>query len=120
MSLQLFGFHGRSHDFAATRANLPLDDCVFLLDFSRPLKKLRWFGVVNQWLGITIGLLIPVVHQSEQSGGYVISVRRGEPYFSDIQELWRKHYGSTRTLTASPIDGLELIADFGKHFPEDC
>lgn len=121
MALQLFGFHGHPHNFAVTKADLPLEDCVFFLDFSRPLEKVRWFGVVNKWLGITIGLLVPVVYQSEQSGGFVIGVNRGEPYFSDIQKLWRKHYRSTRTLVASSfgeLGELEVIAQFGKHFPE--
>lgn len=120
MTLQLFGFHERPHDFAATKADLPLEECVFLLDFSRPLKRLRWLGIANEWLGITTGLFVPVMHQSEQSGGFVISVRRGDPYFVDIQRLWKEHRGLQRTLVVSPIDGLELVADFGRHFPEDC
>ncbi len=37
MALQLFGFHGRSHDFAVTKADLPLEDCVFLLGGSGAL-----------------------------------------------------------------------------------
>jgi len=41
MALRLFGFQGHPHDFAATKAGLPLEDCVFLLDFSRPLGRLR-------------------------------------------------------------------------------
>jgi hypothetical protein len=77
MALQLFGFHERPHDYAATKADVPLEDCVFLLDFSRPLEKLRWLGAHNKWVGITVGLFVPVVHQAEQSGGYVISVSRG-------------------------------------------
>ena len=120
MALQLFGFHGRPHDFAVTKADVPLEDCVFLLDFSRPLGKRRWLGVLNKWVGFTVGLLVPVVHQAEQSGGYVFSVRRGEPYFVDIPDLWKKHYGLKRTQVATPAGGLDIIADFARHFPEDC
>lgn len=120
MALQLFRFHGRPHDFAVTKANVPLEDCVFLLDFSRPLGRLRWLGTVNKWVGITVGLLVPVVHHAEQAGGYIISVHRGEPYFSEISNLWKEHYGSKRTLVATPIGGLDIIADFANHFPEDC
>jgi len=120
MALQLFGFHERPHDFAATKAGVPLEDCVFLLDFSRPLGRLRWLGALNKWVGITVGLLVPVVHQAEQSGGYVISIRRGEPYFIDIPNLWKKNYGLKRTLVATPIGGLDIIANFARHFPDDC
>lgn len=122
MALQLFGFHGRPHDFAATKADVPLEECAFLLDFSRPLGRLRWlgFGKLNRWVGVTVGLAVPVVHQAEQSGGYQISVPRGAPYFTDIPKLWKKHYGSSRSLVAEPIGGLNIIADFATHFPEDC
>jgi len=37
MALQLFGFHGRPHDFAVTKADLPLEDCVFILGGSGAL-----------------------------------------------------------------------------------
>ena len=120
MALQLFGFHDRPHDFAVTKAGVPLEDCVFLLDFTRPLEKLRWLGVRNKYVGFTVGLFVPVVHQAEQSGGYVISVHRSESYFVDIAGLWKKHYGSKRTLLASSAGELEIIADFARHFPEDC
>ena len=120
MALQLFGFHERPHDFAATKADVLLKDCVFLLDFSRPLGRLRWLGALNKWVGFTVGLLVPVVHQAEQSGRYVISVRRGEPYFVDIPNLWKKHYGSKIAPVTTPIGGLDIIADFARHFPEDC
>lgn len=120
MGLHLFGFQERLHEVAITKSDFPVKDCVFLLDFSRPLKRVRWFGIVNRWLGITIGLHVPVAHLSEQSGGYTIGIRRGEPYFANLQELWVTHQGSTRTLVTSPVDGLEIVADFGRHFSEDC
>lgn len=119
MTIQLFGFHDRPHDFAVAKAEVSLEECLFLLDFSRPLERLRWFGAYNKWVGITIGLSVPVVHLAQQSGGYVISVSRGEPYFIDIQKLWKKHYGSKRTLVATPIDALSVAVDFINHFPED-
>jgi hypothetical protein len=120
MALQLFGFHTHPSAFAVTKASVPLEDCVFLLDFSRPLERLRWLGVHNKWVGVTVGLLVPVVHQAEQSGGYVFAMRRGEPYFLDIQDLWRKHRGSQRTMAVPPVGGLQIVADFANHFPEDC
>ena len=120
MALHIFGFHDRPHDFAATKTDAPLADCVFLLDFCRPLERLRWLGRVNKWIGPTIGLLVPVVHQSEQSGGYLISVHRGEPYFVDIPERWNRHGGSRRTLVTPSVGGLEIVTDFARHFPADC
>lgn len=120
MGLQLFGYHKRPHDIGVTKSNLPIQDCVFLLDFSRPLGKLRLFGIVNRWLGPTICLSVPVVHLSEDIGGYVISVQHNEPYFVDLQKLWSENRGYVRTSSMPPIDGLEMIADFGTHFSEDC
>ena len=43
-----------------------------------------------------------------------------EPYFIDIPNLWKKHYRFKRTLVATPIGGLAIVADFARHFPEGC
>ena len=118
MALQIFGFHTHPSAFAVTKADVTLEHCVFLLDFSRPLERLRWLGVHNKWIGITVGLGVPIVHKGEETGGYVFALSRGEPYFSDIQVLWRKHRGSPRTMMAPPIEPLQVVADFGRHFPE--
>jgi hypothetical protein len=122
MALTLFAFPGRPNDFAATKkAGVPAEECAFLLDFSRPLQRLRsLFGTRTKWAGITGGLLVPVVHLGQQSGEFVIGVSRGEPYFTDIQKLWKIHRGSRRTLVTPSVGGLSIVADFGRHFPEDC
>lgn len=120
MALTIYGLHAYPNDIAVTKVGASLEDCAFLLDFSRPLERLRWFGKVNKLIGPTIALVVPVVHHAEQSGGYVISVRRGEPYFVDLPKLWRQHYGSKRGLVSPPAGGLDIVADFGLHFPEDC
>ena len=65
-------------------------------------------------------MLVPVVHQGQDKGEFVIGVRRGQSYFEDIPKLWREHYGVTRSISSKPVDGLEIVADFGRHFPEDC
>jgi len=119
MSLTLFGFHDRPHDFAATKTGATLEECVFLLDFMRPLEWIRWFGVRNRWAGITVVLLVPVVHLGEVEGEFVISINRGEPYFEAIPKLWNRHYGIARTTRPKPVDPLEIVADFGRHFTED-
>ena len=120
MPLQIFGFHTHPSAFAVTKADATLERCVFLLDFSRPLERRRWLGVYNKWAGLTVALLVPVVHQGEQTGGYKFGVRRGQPYFDDIQDLWRKHRRSERTMMARPVEPSQIIADFANHFSEDC
>src|SRR5215470_14418259 len=118
--LTLFGFLERPHDFAATKIRAKRDDCEFLLDFSRPLERIRcWWGVANRWLGLTFVLLVPVVHQGQGKSEFVISVHRGQPYFECIPELWRDHHGAARSVRAKPADAIQIIADFGKHFPDD-
>lgn len=47
-------------------------------------------------------------------------VRRGQPYFEDIPKLWREYSGTRRHIRSVAVDGLEVVADFGRHFPEDC
>src|SRR4051812_8261571 len=106
MALTIFGFRDRPHDFAVTKAGAELGDCAFVLDFSRPLKRIRWLGVTNRWVGITVSLSVPVIHQGEDRGGYVVSLHRSEPYFADIPKLWRDHYGTRRSIRTDPADGF--------------
>ena len=54
--LTLFGFRDRPHDFAATKVGAAVEECVFILDFARPLERIRWLGVTNRWLGVTVVL----------------------------------------------------------------
>ena len=120
MPLQVFGFLTHPHAFAVTKADVTLDECVFLLDFSRPIERLRWLGIRNKWIGVTTGLLVPVVHQGEQHGGYVFGLHTGEPHFKDMQALWREHRGAPRSMRSEPVEPIQLIADFANHFSEDC
>jgi hypothetical protein len=115
MPLTIYGFHEHPHEFAATKVGAPLEDCVFVLDFSRPLKRVRWLR-----FGPTVGLLVPVVHIGEEAGGYVVGVHHDQPYFVDIPKYWKQHRRRTRTLRLPPVAPFQLIADFGRHFPEDC
>jgi hypothetical protein len=34
--------------------------------------------------------------------------------------MWKEHAGQIRSVIDPPIEGLELVADFGRHFPADC
>jgi hypothetical protein len=120
MALTVYGFRDRPHDFAVTKVGADLGDCAFVLDFNRTLQRIRWFGSTNRWLGPTVGLLVPVIHQGQEYGEFVIGLHRGEPYFLDIPAMWRKHRGTRRSICAEAADGIEIVVDFGRHFPEDC
>ena len=54
---------------------------VFLLDFSHPLKKRGRFGFV------VVALLVPVIHQGEKVGGFIIGCHADGPHFKDIQNV---------------------------------
>jgi hypothetical protein len=34
--------------------------------------------------------------------------------------LWKQHSGTSSSRTITEADGLEVVADFGRHFPNDC
>ncbi len=120
MSITIYGIHNYPHDFLVTEINAPLEQCAFLLDFGRKLERVRWLFGRNKWVGFTVGLIVPIVHLSESKGGYAIGVNLGEPYFADIQNLWKQHSGAISSRTITKIDGLEVITDFAKHFPNYC
>ena len=120
MSLTIYGIQNYPHDFLVTNVGAPLEQCAFLLHFGRKLERVRWLFGRNKWIGFTVGLLVPVVHLSERKGGFVIGVSRGEPYFTDILKLWKQHSGTSSSRTITEADGLEVVADFGRHFPNDC
>jgi hypothetical protein len=120
VALTLYGFPNHPQSFAVTKTNAPLDQCVFFLDFSRPLKRIRWLLGINKWVGVTVGLMVPIVHLGEEEGGYVFGVNRGEPYFADLLKLWKENYRVRRSFPVAPVDGLRVIADFATHFPQDC
>jgi len=120
MALQLFGFHEHPNDYAVTKIDVPLNECKFLLDFARPLRRIRWFGVFNSWVGPTLAWEVPVVHLTEQSGAFVIGVRRSDPYFFDLPRLWKEHSSAKRSLSLPPVGVLQIAADFGRHFADDC
>jgi hypothetical protein len=120
VSLTIYDIHGYPHNFAVTKIDAPLEQCAFLLDFGRKLERVRWLFGTNKWVRFTVGLIIPVVHLCEQKGDFVIGVNQGEPYFTEIQELWKQHTGTSSSRNITDPDGLEVVADFGRHFPSDC
>ena len=66
-----------------------------------------------------MGVFVPVVHQGEEAGRFVVGVERSDPHFADLLTLWGSHYPSKRTPPAKLADGLKVIADFARQFPED-
>ncbi len=120
MALTLYGFHDYPTAFAVTKIDAPLEDCTFLLDFQRPLRKVRSFGRPNFWIGRVIALAVPVVHVGEDVGGYIIIVNRDDGYFDNILALWKQHRGTPRVLRTKTDGGIQIAADFGTHFPQDC
>lgn len=119
MATQLFQFNAYPNDIAVTKTEF-VSDGVFFLDFSRPLERLRWFGVLNRWFGFTAALSVPVVHQGEHQGGFVVGVHRSDPYFEKVLALWKARYPSKRNPPDTEADGLKIIADFATQFPDDC
>lgn len=119
MALQLIKLHEYPNETAVTKISSVITEGAFFLDFSRPLKRIRWFGVHNNWFGFTVGLLVPVVHQGEHVGGYVIGVHLSDPYFADLQALWKANYPSKRTQPPTAVENLKIVVDFAAQFPED-
>ncbi|BEP44070.1 hypothetical protein [Variovorax sp. V15] len=115
MALQLLRLNAYPGRIAATKTGSVVPDGAFFLDFARPLKALRAFGI-----GPVTGFLVPVIHQGESRGGFVISVSRSEPYFVDLKPLWAHHQPGHKVAAAGNADNLAIVADFAAQFPEDC
>jgi hypothetical protein len=120
MALRLFVLPEYPDQFAATKIDCFIRHGVFFLDFSRPLKPLRKPGVLNRWFGSPIGLLVPLVHQGEETGEFVTGIHCSDPCFADLIALWKVRYRSRRTPPAQEDDADKIIADFSEQFPEDC
>lgn len=112
MALRLFKVETHPTRIAISDVDTFVIGGVFFLDFSRPLELRRWLGV-----GPAIGAFVPVVHEAEKAGGYVVGIERDNPYFSDIRELWRQRYPSPSPQPNSVAEPLKVVADFGAQFP---
>lgn len=80
---------------------------AFFLDFSRPLILRRYLGV-----GHVAGIFVPVIHEGEREGTYLVDVGRDNAYFEDVQELWRQRYPSP----AQPPEYFHRKQDVLAHF----
>jgi len=120
MTVHLRELENHPNQIAVSKIDSFVVDGAFFLDFSRPIEIYRWFGVPNRWFGFAVGLFVPVIHQGEQVGGFAISIHRSDPHFADVLALWKAHYPSRNTPPATVADGMTIVADFGRQFPNDC
>lgn len=118
MATLLFQVSENPIDIAITKTEF-ISGGLYFLDFSRPLERFRWFGVLNRWFGFTDTLIVPVVHQGESNGVFVVGVHRSDPYFKNVIALWKEYYPSKRNSPEIEADVLERIADFARQFPSD-
>jgi hypothetical protein len=120
MPLLLLQLAAHPEDIAATKLEQCLPDGAFFLDFSRPLGRLRFCGVWNRWIGTTLALNVPVIHEGEAGGWRVIAVDRVDPYFKELQRLWLERHRLTRPAPKRMVDKLRIEADFVAQFPDDA
>ncbi len=119
MPLLLLQLGAHPSEIAATKLESCVEDGAFFLDFSRPLGTLRWLGAWNTMVGFTMSLLVPVIHQAEATGTRSITVDRGDPYFRELQRLWRERFPATRPPAVSATSEAEIAGNFATQFPND-
>jgi precorrin-6B methylase 1 len=120
MALLLLQLGAHPEEIAATQRDSCLEGGAFFLDFSRPLQKLRWLGAWNRRIGVTMSLVVPVIHQAEAAGLRHIAVDRGDPYFAELQRLWRERFPAVRGAPVSVASATQIAADFAAQFPHDA
>lgn len=119
MAITLIAYENTPTRISATKIGTTVPGGCFFLDFTRKLQITRWFGIRNRFIGPTVGLLVPIVHEGEKLGGYVISVSVGESYFQDIRKLWKVRFPSPSFEVFQESDKFKIITDFATQFPED-
>ena len=119
MAVNLFSLDEFPDRIAVSKLEQYIEGGVFFLDFSRRLKIIRELFGRDLPFGVAIGLFVPVVHQGENHGGFVISVHNSDPVFKVVRQLWKRHYASPQTTQSETADGLKIISDFATQFPED-
>jgi hypothetical protein len=117
MTLQLFELPQHPGRVAASEVGAVVPNGAFFLDFSRPLETQRWLGIRNRWIGLPIALFVPVVHEGEAEGGYVVGVDRSSPYFGQLRALWRERYPLANASPPVAVDNLQIVGDFANQFP---
>jgi hypothetical protein len=72
-----------------------------------------------RWLGFAYSLRVPVVHEGELQGGYVIHVRRSNPCFAQTLALWKEHSLSKPSPPGVVANPSKIRSDFTKQFPDE-
>ena len=112
MTLTLYSLPAHPGRYAVSKVPVFARHGAFFLDFCRPLETVKHYGVV------TVGLFVPVIHESQLAGEYVVGVDRCEPYFADIPKLWKQLHPYTPVQPKCAYDNLQVVAHFGYQFPE--
>ncbi len=120
MPLLLMKLGAHPEEIAATQRGECLEGGAFFLDFTRPLRRERWFLVWNGRIGPVLALHVPVIHQGEAVGRRSIAVERADPYFRELQRLWATRHPARRGMPAVTIDEAQMAADFAAQFPDDA
>jgi len=121
MTVLLYELPSHPGEMGISKIDPPVVDGAFLLDFSRPLKTTRrCFEITNSWIGTAVESFVPVIHQGEQKGNYLIHMYPTDPRFTEVHALWQTRYPSPRTAPTTVAGGLKIIADFATQFPHDC
>jgi hypothetical protein len=120
MPIKLFSLDEFPDRIAVSKTGQYVVGGVFFLDFSRKLTFSRELFGRHFSFGFLTGLLVPVVHQGENDGGFVISVHISDPKFKLISKLWKQSYPSPKITLSEFVGGLNIISDFAEQFPEDC
>ena len=120
MPITLVAFNDPPTRFAITKVGATVPDKPQSSDAERKKIVIRWFGLRNRYVGPAVALLVPLIHEAEVSGGYVIGVTAGDPYFQDLRNLWKMRFSAHPVMVPHEADGLKIIGDFARQFPEDC
>ncbi len=122
MAIRLFELPQHPQRIAVSKTDNYQQDGVFFLNFNKPLKIIRWFGVYNKFIGYPMVLFVPIIHQnqSDEDDTFIVSADRHDEAFNLVRSLWKTHYKTPNPSSKNEYDGLQVIADFGLQFPNDC
>lgn len=111
MTPRLFKIDAHPRRIAICASESFITGGAFFLDFSRPLISRRYLGV-----GPVAGIFVPVIHEGEREGTFLVDVARDNAYFEDIQELWRQRFPSTPPPPEYFHRKQDILAHFAAQF----
>lgn len=102
---EVVGFPGR---IAIGRVQLPIEDGVFFLDFTRPLLTLgRWLVHAYE---------VPVIHAAETAGSRALRISRGHEILEDLRDLWAAYYPGQAYPVSLQRTAARIETEFRAHF----